>query len=271
MAKDPLERVRQAVDAATAAEAERYHAIADAVRQGHSRAEVGRAAMLTGQRITQILAKGPAPGPEAPFFGSHDGTLTIAVATKPEAQKDASGPPGRVTALETITAYENLLDLGDRMGLSVSEREPIPADGNVNLNRAGLVVICGPRLSPLVAQVLASDDALRFAQDGCDWYIQDDRTGKQWRSPMDTGETADIGYLARLPRPDGRGNFLYLAGIHAPGTSGTGHYLARNLPELWTKVRTARFSALIRCTFHEGTARQIESSELVAGPYIHER
>ena len=72
MGQDPLERVRQAVDAASAAEAERYHAIADAVEQGHSKAAVGRAAGVTGQRVAQIL-QGQAPGPEAPFWGASDG------------------------------------------------------------------------------------------------------------------------------------------------------------------------------------------------------
>lgn len=271
MAKDPLERVRQAKDAVAVAEAERYHAIAAAVRLGLSRAEVGRAAGVTGQRITQILAKGPAPGPEVPFFGSRDGTLTIAVATKTEAPKEASGPLGQVTATETIAAYECVRDLADQMGLDVSEREPIPPGGDVNLNRDGLVVIGGPRLSPFIAQVLASDDALGFAKDEHGWYLQDHREGKQWRSPLDNGGGGDLGYLGRLPRPDRRGNFLYLAGLHAPGTAGAAHYLAGRLPELWPQVHTARFSALIRCTLHKGTARRVESSELIAGPYIHER
>jgi hypothetical protein len=33
----------------------------------------------------------------------------------------------------------------------------IPPPGLVDLNRDNLVVICGPRLSPIIAQVLASD------------------------------------------------------------------------------------------------------------------
>ena len=37
---------------------------------------------------------------------------------------------------------------------------------------------------------------------------------------MDNGEMCDFGYLGRLPRPDGRGTFLYIGGIHAAGTSG---------------------------------------------------
>ena len=269
MAKDPLERVRQAVDAVTAAGLERYNAIADAVAKNYSKADVGRAAGITGQAV-QMMLKGPAPkGPEVPFWGVRDdGLLTIAVATKVEAEKEASGPRGHVTATETIAAYETVRDLASRMGLNVNEREPIPPGGNVNLNRDGLVVICGPRLSPWVAQVLASDDMLRFAKDEHGWCLQD-HEGTKRRSPLDNGGGGDLGYLGRLPRPDRRGDFLYLGGIHAPGTAGVAHYLAGNLPWLWTQVRTARFSALISCTLDPD--RRVESSKLIAGPYLHER
>ena len=41
--------------------------------------------------------------------------------------------------------------------------EQLIAQGN--LNRDNLVVICGPRLSPIIAQVLASDPNLGFAHD----------------------------------------------------------------------------------------------------------
>ena len=47
------------------------------------------------------------------------------------------------------------------------------------------------------------------------------------------------------------------------------HYLDEHLPELWPLVGTAKFSALIRCTL--GPEPQVESSELIAGPYLHER
>jgi len=266
LGQDPLERVRQAVDALTAAELERYQAIADATAKTKNKAEVGRAAGISGSAVTQMLQR-PAPkGPEMPFWGAGDGSLTIAVATKTEAPKDAAGPLGHVTATETIAAYECVRDLASQMGLAVNEREPIPPDGNVNLNRDGLVVICGPRLSPLVAQLLASDDVLRFIRDEHGWYLQDSHEKKQWRSPLDDGGGGDLGYLGRLPRPDGRGSFLYLGGIHAPGTAGVAHYLAGNLSELWPQVRTSRFSALIRCTLTP--ERRVESSERIAGPYM---
>jgi hypothetical protein len=77
---------------------------------------------------------------------------------------------------------------------------------------------------------------------------------------MNDGEPADYAYLGRLPRIDGRGTFLYLAGIHAPGNNGAVHYLESHLEELYSEVRTARFSTLIACHFDPAT-RQITSSE----------
>lgn len=270
MGQDPLERVRQAVDAASAAEAERYHAIADAVEQGHSKAAVGRAAGVTGQRVAQILQKGPAPGPEAPFWGASDGMLTIAVGEKTEAQKEAAGPLGPVVTVEAREAYDILRALAEGAGLSAEYESIPPSTGFVKLNRDGLVVICGPRLSPHIAEIVESDPSLTFTKDSCGWYLIDREKGdREWRSPMDDGEMCDVGYLGRLPRPDGRGTFLYVGGIHAAGTSGVAHYLAGNLPELWAKVRTSRFSALIRCTLTPD--RRVQTSELVAGPYMHER
>jgi hypothetical protein len=60
---------------------------------------------------------------------------------------------------------------------------------------------------------------------------------------------ADYAYLGRLPRIDGRGTFVYLAGIHAPGNGGAMHYLEGYLEELYGEVRTGRFSTIIACRF----------------------
>jgi len=136
----------------------------------------------------------------------------------------------------------------------------------VNLNRDNLVVICGPRLSPIIAQVLASDPNLGFTHDDHGWYLVDHATGTTYRSPRDHGEPTDYAYLGRLPRIDGRGTFLYFAGIHAPGNSGAMHYLEGHLEELYGEVRTGRFSTIISCRFDPDT-RQVISSERVTPLY----
>jgi hypothetical protein len=136
----------------------------------------------------------------------------------------------------------------------------------VDLNRDNLVVICGPRLSPIIAQVLASDPNLGFAHDDQGWYLVDHVTGTTYRSPRDHAESADYAYLGRLPRIDGRGTFLYFAGIHAPGNSGAMHYLEGHLEELYGEVRTGRFSTIIACRF-DPDSHQVTSSERVTPLY----
>ena len=127
-------------------------------------------------------------------------------------------------------------------------------------------MICGPRLSPLIAQVLASDHNVGFEHDDAGWYLIDRVEDRKYRSPMDSGESGDFAYLGRLPRLDGRGSFLYIAGIHAVGAAGVVHYLDNHLAELYREVKTRRFSTIIRCTFDPVT-RKIESSKRIAPLY----
>lgn len=268
MTDDYLEEVARAAKIVAEAQGLRDQAIIRAITEGRkNHAEVGRAADLTRQRISQIV-QGIGPGPERAFWGAGDDGIVIAVGEKIEAPKEASGPLGPVVTAEAREAYDILRATADQMGVDAAY-EPIPPPGFVDLNRPGLVVICGPRLSPMVGQVLGSDQILGFAKDNDGWYLADRQQDQAWHSPLDTGELADIGYLGRLPRPDQRGTFLYIGGIHAGGTSGVALYLSRHLKELWRDVKMNRFSALIRCTLTEN--RAVTNCELVAGPYIHEK
>ena len=70
----------------------------------------------------------------------------------------------QVVSQEGFQAYERLCELARTLGLD-AHYEVIPPPGLVDLNRDNLVVICGPRLSPIIAQVLASDPNLGFAHD----------------------------------------------------------------------------------------------------------
>ncbi|MFE0463046.1 hypothetical protein ACFW1A_27705 [Kitasatospora sp. NPDC058965] len=150
-----------------------------------------------------------------------------------------------------------------------ADYEVIPTSGIVSLNREHLVVICGPRLSPIVAQVLEGDDNLRFTKDRA-WHLVDLQTNMEYRSPLDEDGTAgDVGYLGRLPRLDGKGTFLYIAGIHAIGASGVVHYLENHLAELYRDVKMRRFSTLISCRYDPATLEVLESSR-VTPIYRHE-
>jgi hypothetical protein len=261
---DPLTRARRAHLAIPVVEQIRNEAISEANLSGVTQAAIGSALGITAARVSQILKGGP--GPERAFWGADGGRLTVALGGKTEAAKNASGTPGPVVAVEDFAAYEALQASVASLGIE-TRYEVIPPPGLVNLNRAGLVVICGPRLSPLVAQVLASDRALAFACDdgGC-WAIEDRRSGTKWQSPSDSGEPADIAYLGRLPRPDGLGTFIYIAGIHAAGAGGVVHLLAGELDQAWQRVRDHRFSVLIRCTYDPRT-REITGSELLTDFY----
>ncbi|MFK3733153.1 hypothetical protein ACI2LJ_23155 [Streptomyces sp. NPDC088090] len=78
---------------------------------------------------------------------------------------------------EDLGNFEHLRKLLGGMKLD-AQYEVIPPSGTVNLNRENHVVICGPRLSPLIAQILEGDDNLGFAKDSA-WHLlgQDRRQG----------------------------------------------------------------------------------------------
>jgi hypothetical protein len=213
---------------------------------------------MTRARVGQLLAAGPRS--EGLFLGN--GKLTVALGAKLEADKPQPSP---VVSQQVFQAYERLSELARSLGLD-AQYEVIPPPGLVDLNRDNLVVICGPRLSPIIAQVLASDPNLGFAHDDHGWYLVDHATGTTYRSPRDHAESADYAYLGRLPRIDGRGTFLYFAGIHAPGNSGAMHYLEGHLEELYGELRTARFSTIIACRF-DPDSHQVTSSERVTPLY----
>src|SRR4029453_5748003 len=85
---------------------------------------------------------------------------------------------------EGFQAYERLCELARTLGLD-ARYEVIPPPGMVDLNRDNLVVICGPRLSPIIAQVLASDPNLGFAHDDHGWYLADHAPRTPHRPPPD--------------------------------------------------------------------------------------
>jgi hypothetical protein len=88
------------------------------------------------------------------------------------------------------------------------------------------------------------------------WYIADRTAQQQYRSPQDRGVFTDYGYIGRLPKPDGRGTFLYLAGIHSQGTLGAAKYVADNLLILYRQMKTRRFSAVVACSYNPDARTQ---------------
>ncbi|WP_216362085.1 sigma-70 family RNA polymerase sigma factor [Pseudonocardia sp. N23] len=223
----------------------RREAVEELISAGQSQTQVAGLLGMTRARVGQLLTSGPRV--DRRFLGT--GKLTIALGGKAEHDKRGSG---RVLAQEDMQAYDRLQALARDVGLE-TEYEVIEPPGMINLNRDNLVVVCGPRLSPLIAQVLESDTHIGFGRDNDGWYLADNTAQITYRSPMDSGENSDYAYLGRLPRLDGKGSFLYIAGIHAVGAPGVVHFLEKNMSELYSEAKTKRFSTVIRCDFDSAT------------------
>lgn len=232
----------------------RREALEELVGAGMTHKEAADLLGTTRARIGQIIKTGPPS--ERAFLGS--GPLTIALGGKREENKRGSG---RVLAQEDLSAYNHLHDLAKSMELAATS-EVIEPPGFLNLNRDNLIVICGPRLSPMLNQILESDEALGFREDDLGWFLEDRTSGQIYRSPMDSGKSKDYAYLGRLPRLDGRGHFLYIAGIHAVGAPGAVHFIENNLSYLYKEVRKIRFSTLIGCTFDPDSLEIISSEQV---------
>jgi hypothetical protein len=206
--------------------------------QGRSYAQIAEAAGLSRGRIHQLRHRGPAQ--EGAFLGV--GGIIIATPLKQEARNARP-----VVAVEDFTAAQRIADLARTMQLDV-EFEQVPLDGDIDLNRPNLIVVCGPRLSDTVAGVLAQDPFIQFerADDG-PWTLHDRSTGKHYRSGSDSSPPRywDAAYLGRLPRPDGRGLVMIFTGIHPPGTLGVVHLITTEINSLYEQVDAGQFSTLV--------------------------
>lgn len=239
----------------------RREALEELLSGGMAQTQIADMLDMSRSRVSQLLSAGIRP--ERAFLGT--GTITVTLGGKHEAGKEK---PGAVVSAEALAAYERLAELARTHGLK-TEYEVVPPPGFVTLNRSNLIVACGPRLSPLVQQVLESDNNIGFAKDDGGWRLLECHTGTVHRSPCDSGKNADVAYIGRLPRPDGKGTFLYLAGIHAIGTAGAAHFIEHNLAELYRETKTRRFSVIVSCEFDPET-RQVLSSARVSQIYRHD-
>ncbi len=229
---------------------------------GMTQTQIAELLDMSKSRISQLLSAGVRP--ERAFFGT--GKLTVAIGAKREINRS---DPSDVLSAEAFTAYERLAEAARTVGLDATN-EVVPAPGHVHLNRPNLIVLTNPRLLPFLSQVMEADPHIRYAADDKGWYLVDLTTGTEYRSPRDDGESADYGYVGRLPRPDGKGTFLYLAGLHAPGTLGAACYVVNNLADLYKELKARRFSTVVRCRFEEGNQLYMLEAERVTPIYRHE-
>lgn len=234
----------------------RRQALIELLGTGLTQAQVADLLGMSRARVSQLLA---GPGrPERAFLGT--GQITVAIGVSDLKQG---------VSAESAAAFDLLAKLARAVGLD-AQREVVPPPGHVHLNRPNLVVLTSPRLLPFVSQVMEADPRLRFQVDTNGWYLVDMESGTEYRSPLDAGENADFAYVGRLPRPDGKGTFLYLAGTHAPGTLGAAYYVVDNIATLYRELKNRRFSVAVRCTFKPGQPCEISSVEAVTPVFRHE-
>jgi hypothetical protein len=264
--KDPRERARavnKLIDEYQTAVAElsdvRRETLRELLASGMSQIAIAEMLDMSKSRVSQLLSAGTRP--ERTFLGT--GTLTVAIGGKLEAGK---ADPGGVVSAETFSAYETLADLARSVGLE-SKYEVVPPPGLIDLNRPNLIVMTGARLLPFLSQVLGADQHLGFAVDDNGWFLVDKSTGTEYRSPMERGEPADYAYVGRLPRPDGKGTFLYLAGTHAPGTLAAAHFIADNIIELHRELKNRRFSTVIVCEYDPKDRKKILNTKRLTPIY----
>lgn len=241
----------------------RRDALEELLAGGMSQTRLADMLGMSRSRISQLLSAGTRP--ERAFLGT--GRITVAIGSKREADKKKS--VSEMISAECFTAYEMLSETARGVGLDAAQ-EVVPPPGIVHLNRPNLVVLTNPRLLPFLSQVMEADPHLRYVPENKEWHLVDVTTGTEYRSPKDRGEPADYGYVGRLPRPDGKGTFLYLAGTHATGTLGAAVYVVENLAALYRDLRTRRFSTVVECRYDADNPLRITSVEPVTPIYRHD-
>lgn len=266
--QDPYELLRAATRRLAEAQQEvtelarlRRRLIQDLHSQGLSYAQIAQAAGLSRGRIHQIRHTGPAP--EGAFLGS--GRVTVVTPLR-------SDPAGGRTyvALDDLTTGKRLEELAGSFDLTVGT-DHVQVSGEIDLNRDGLVVVCGPRMSPVMADAYATDPLIKWKQDGAGWFLRDIRTGQVFRSGRDEDppHPYDVGYLGRLPRPDGNGTILAIAGVHSEGSLGVAHLLATEISNLWGSTGAGRFSVVVG-TEYDPTTHEPLQTELLTPVYPHD-
>lgn len=258
---DPFKQLREATDLLADAQREvtelarfRRGVITDLRQQGWTYAQIAERAGLTRGRIHQIRAGGPAA--EGAFLGS--GAIVIVTPLK---RDEVRGRP--VVAVEDVAVATRLTELARSMSLDAGQ-DHVSVGGDIDLNRPNLIVVCGPRLSQPVADVLAQDPFIRWQQDDDGvWIMTDQRTGQRYRSGQDQRppQPRDVGYLGRLARPDGKGSLLIFTGVHPQGSLGIAQFLATDLADLYRQVKTDAFSVLIGTEYdpETGEPRHVEA------------
>ncbi|MFE7935714.1 sigma factor-like helix-turn-helix DNA-binding protein, partial [Streptomyces sp. NPDC057456] len=128
----------------------RRRVVQDLHSQGLSYAQIAEKAGLSRGRIHQIRHTGPAP--EGAFLGA--GAVTVVTPLRWDGEKKRP-----VVAMADVNSGKRLEDLAKSYGLDVSSGH-VQVSGEVDLNRDGLVVVCGPGMSQAMSDLYAQDPVL---------------------------------------------------------------------------------------------------------------
>ncbi|MFF8605002.1 sigma-70 family RNA polymerase sigma factor [Streptomyces sp. NPDC015346] len=238
----------------------RKESIAWLRKNGHSMADVAKLMGVSRARVAQLRDAGPPP--ERAFLGTQ--SVQVAVPLRPGERE--------YVAVEDSSTGQKMLALAHSLQLD-GELQYIPVSGELDLNREDLVVVCGPKTSAAAAAALSLDPRLSFETltDGR-WALVERESGTVYTSPSDDpndATPADVAYLGRLPRPDGQGTFLLIAGVHAVGSLGVAHYLNENLASLYEQAGTSPFSMVVACDYTPGD-KSVKASRSASGVLLHE-
>lgn len=267
-----IERLRQVVAELDAVEdrkdeltAERNELVLALSSAGWSNPDLRKELGVSLARIGQIL---DAKRSQARRLLGAGRRLTVAIGGKWETGRT---DPSEMISKQAMAAYHTIADAAREFGMSAAY-QIVPYKTRVYLNRPNLVVIGSPRIIVNLVEVLESDPYLRFAAEDSDRWHLIERSGGSWlihRSPQDEGAPADLAYVGRLRRPDGKGLFLYVAGIHACGTVGAAQHLISHLDEIYDQVGNKPWSAIVKANYDPKT-RDIVSTDLVTPLYARE-
>lgn len=261
--EDKVERLKAATEGVATAQQTineltriRRAVIRELHEDGWTFARIGAAAGLSRARIHQVSTQGPAS--EGLFFGH--GPLTVLA---PDVRA------GRLIGAPEPTAAPRLAELLRGLGFGVSI-EHFPPGRPIDLHRDGLIILGGPELSPSLRQLLTADPRLRrtVGRAGDGRRGIEDRAARRIYRPSGP-EPRDIAYLARLPRPDGRGSVLVIDGLHPPGSLGAVRLLATRLAALHERAGTRRFSTLIAVRYDRASGEPVDA-DLLTPVYRHE-
>jgi hypothetical protein len=266
---DPYELLRAATGRLGEAQQEvtelarlRRKVIQDLHAEGLSYAQIAEAAGLSRGRIHQIRHTGPAP--EGAFLGT--GAITIVTPLRRD-----TATARQLVALDDVTAGRRLEDLARTFGLAVTS-EHVTADGDIDLDRPGLIVICGPRMSAAMRTAYDTDPAIRWEHGRSGWALRDTVTGILHRSGSDDdpARSRDVAYLGRLRRPDGNGTVLAIAGVHPQGSLGVARLLATDISVLWGQAEDGRFSVVVGTDYDPVTHEPVRT-QLLSPLYRHDQ